>query len=168
MTANIFQVYYITSLCKGSDCENSGNTLNKKKNKSSECLWVSDKKERSWVKRFLVWEKKFPGCEKRSPALLWGETWAQISGLVSWPSCLRLLLLLLLLQHQLTGASQFSQFDFGVLGSVQRHLAVLPGRVGGAFMRLTCGYLQETEDYSWLEEEHSDWLSIVSVREVSG
>lgn len=55
------------------------------------------------------------------------------------------LLCLLLLYHGLTRPSQFSQFDLGVLGSVQRHLAVLPGRVGGALVRLACGHLQTSE-----------------------
>lgn len=54
-------------------------------------------------------------------------------------SCL--LLLLLLLQHDFTGPSQFPQFDLGILCSVQCHLTVLSGWISGTFMRLTSSYL---------------------------
>lgn len=58
---------------------------------------------------------------------------------------------LLLLQHDFTGPSQFSQFDLGILGSVQRHLTVLPGWVSGTFMRLTSSYLgKRQENYCFI------------------
>lgn len=88
--------------------------------------------------------EKVPGLSDEVPGSSLRCNLSSDYGLVSHLSCLWLRLL----QHQLTGASQFSQFDFGVLGSVQRHLAVLPGRVGGAFMRLTCCYLCEVADLS--------------------
>ncbi len=58
---------------------------------------------------------------------------------------------LLLLQHDLTGPSQFSQFDLGILSSVQRHLTVFPGWISGTFMRLTSSYLgRRQENYCFI------------------
>lgn len=69
--------------------------------------------------------------------------------------------LLLWLQDELTGPAQLPQFDSGILGSVQGHLTVLPGRVCGTFMRLASRYL-------WRDRGNTATWHVVCVGGVEG